>query len=153
MADEKNEQNNDDKKETDWEAKYKEMREHSREWERKAKANQSAADELEKLKAENLSEQEKAVKRAEKAEAELEKLRADNQRRADADEIAEKTGIPVTLLMHCSDREDMESFAKEYEAENHVPAAPPAPNSKIVRTDGAAPSTRDLFAEYAAQIL
>ena len=32
--------------ETDWKAKYESMREHMRDWEKKAKANQSAADEL-----------------------------------------------------------------------------------------------------------
>ena len=44
------------------------MKTHSREWERKAKENQGAADELEKLKAENLSELEKAQQRAKAAE-------------------------------------------------------------------------------------
>mgnify|MGYP004530823957 FL=1 len=34
---------------TDWEAKYNEMKQHSREWERKAKANKEAADELASL--------------------------------------------------------------------------------------------------------
>lgn len=42
---------------TDWKA-------HSREWEKRAKANSDAATELEKLKAANMSEQEKAVKAA-----------------------------------------------------------------------------------------
>ncbi|MFI6279649.1 hypothetical protein [Streptomyces sp. NPDC050988] len=45
---------------TDWKA-------HSREWEKRAKANADAATELEKLKAANMSEQEKAVTEAEKA--------------------------------------------------------------------------------------
>lgn len=139
--------------EVDWEAKYKSMRDHARDWERKAKENQSAADELEKLRAANLSETEKATQRAERAEAELAQLKADAQRRTDADEVSAKTGVPVALLLHCPDREDMEAFAKEYEAENHVPAAPPAPTSSVNRMDGAKASTRDLFAEYASHIL
>ncbi|MEU8537146.1 hypothetical protein [Streptomyces parvulus] len=53
--------------ETDWEAKYREAMGHSREWEKRAKANSGAADELEKLKQQNLTEQEKAVAAAEKA--------------------------------------------------------------------------------------
>ena len=57
--------------ETDWKAKYESMREHMRDWEKKAKANQSAADELEQLKAAQMTEQEKAIARAEQAEAEL----------------------------------------------------------------------------------
>ncbi|WP_416975653.1 hypothetical protein [Streptomyces sp. 4F14] len=51
----------------DWEAKYREAVGHSREWEKRAKANSSAAEELEKLKAANLTDQEKAVAAAEKA--------------------------------------------------------------------------------------
>ncbi|MFE4548870.1 hypothetical protein [Streptomyces sp. NPDC056785] len=52
---------------TDWEAKYREAVGHSREWEKRAKANSSAADELDKLKASQMTEQEKAVAAAEKA--------------------------------------------------------------------------------------
>lgn len=39
--------------ETDWEAKYKEALGHSRDWEKKAKANKAAADELQQLKEPN----------------------------------------------------------------------------------------------------
>lgn len=138
---------------TDWEAKYKEMRQHSRDWERKAKANEAAAAELEQLKAASLSEQEKAERRAEKAEAELDELRAQMQRTADAQEIAASSGVPLALLMHCSDRADMESFVREYEAEHHVPAAPGAPESRVIRGDGAKVSNRDIFADYVSQIL
>ncbi|MGW6455515.1 hypothetical protein ACWF94_06225 [Streptomyces sp. NPDC055078] len=52
---------------TDWEAKYREAMGHSREWEKRAKTNSDAAGELEKLKADQMSEQEKAVAAAEKA--------------------------------------------------------------------------------------
>lgn len=138
---------------TDWEAKYKEMRQHSRDWERKAKANEAAAAELEQLKAAGLSEQEKAERRAEKAEAELDELRAQMQRTADAQEVAAATGVPLALLMHCSDRADMESFVREYTAEHHVPAAPQAPASRVIRGDGAKVSNRDIFADYVSQIL
>jgi hypothetical protein len=58
----------------DWEAKYKETLGHSREWEKRAKENKSAAEkgteaaaELEKIRQQNMSEQEKAVAEAEKA--------------------------------------------------------------------------------------
>lgn len=46
---------------TDWEAKYKEAVGHSREWEKRAKDNSKAADELAKVKAAAMSDQEKAV--------------------------------------------------------------------------------------------
>lgn len=137
----------------DWEAKYKAMREHSREWERKAKANEGAAKELEQLREASLTEQERAIKRAETAEAELEKLRGEAQRRLDAQEMSETTGIPVSLLMHCADRADMETFASEWAAEHHVPAASPAPESRVVRGGEAAASTRDLFAEFVANFI
>ncbi|MFE5591450.1 hypothetical protein [Streptomyces sp. NPDC056549] len=51
----------------DWEAKYREAVGHSRDWEKRAKENKSAAEELAKLKAESMTEQEKAVAAAEKA--------------------------------------------------------------------------------------
>ena len=136
---------------TDWEAKYKDMRAHSREWERKAKANEAAAKELEELKAANLTEQEKAERRAADAEAELERLKADVQRTADAQDIAAKTGIPLALLMHCSDRTDMEKFAGEYAEETRVPAATPAPESRVIRGGGAPTSNRDVFADLLGQ--
>ena len=136
-------------KEVDWKAKYEAMRTHSREWERKAKENQSAADELEQLKAASMSEQEKAVKRAEKAEADLSALKAEMRRSTDAQEVASATGIPVALLMHCRDRADMETFAQEYAAETHIPAAPAAPRTNILRDEGGSASTADQFAELA----
>ncbi|MGW4850153.1 hypothetical protein ACWEPZ_02830 [Streptomyces sp. NPDC004288] len=52
---------------TDWEAKYREAVGHSRDWEKRAKDNKGAAEELAKLKAESMTEQEKAVAAAEKA--------------------------------------------------------------------------------------
>jgi hypothetical protein len=50
---------------TDWEAKYKEVLGHSRDWEKRAKDNKTAADELATLKASQMSDQEKAVADAE----------------------------------------------------------------------------------------
>ena len=44
----------------DWKAKYEAMREHMREWEKKAKANQEAADKLKQLEEDGKSEVEKA---------------------------------------------------------------------------------------------
>lgn len=83
---------------TDWKAKYEAMRQHSRDWESKAKANQSAADELEKLKADSQTEQEKALARAQKAEAELEKLKADAERAQTVTSIADETAVPAELV-------------------------------------------------------
>lgn len=83
---------------TDWKAKYEAMRQHSRDWESKAKANQSAADELEKLRAASQTEQERAVARAEKAEAELQKLRADAERAHTVTTIADELDVPAEFV-------------------------------------------------------
>lgn len=84
--------------ETDWKAKYEAMREHSREWEKKARANQSAADELEKQRADSQTEQQRATERAERAEAELEKLKADAERARIVADVSSKHGIPADLV-------------------------------------------------------
>jgi hypothetical protein len=118
MADDPNKQDpndgtNDETEETvDWKAKYEEMRTHARDWEAKAKANKGAADELEKLKAANLSEQEKAIARAEKAEAELQKLQANAERAEMAQRVAAKTKLPLEIVQTLNG-EDEESLVKQ----------------------------------------
>ena len=134
--------------EVDWEARYKEALAQSRKWEERAKANKGKADKWDEYEQQGMSEAEKAQKRADEAEAELARLKADAQRHADAAEVSKETGVPVSLLLHCADREDMESFAEEYAGVTKVPAAPAAPNSRIVRGDEAAMTNRDRFASY-----
>lgn len=130
--------------EVDWKAE-------SRKWEQRAKANKAAADELEQLKASQMSDTEKLVKRAEDAEALVKQYQAKEQHGADAAEVAADTGVPVSLLLHCGTREDMEQFAKEYARETHVSSAPPAPSSRIVRGGEGKTSTRDLFNDFMTQ--
>lgn len=132
----------------DWEARYKEALAQSRKWEERAKANKGKADKWDEYEQQGMSEQEKLAKRAESAEAELAQLKAAAQRRTDAEEVAKATGVPVSLLLHCADREDMESFAEEYAGVTKLPAAPDAPKSRVVTDEGAAMSTRDRFASY-----
>lgn len=95
--------------ETDWKAKYESMREHSRGWEKKAKANQSAADELEKLKADSQTEQQKAMARAERAEAELKKLKDEAERARMVAEVSSSQGVPADLvaMLNGSDAEEL----------------------------------------------
>lgn len=117
MADDPNRQdqnngNQGDDQNTDWKAKYEEMRTHAREWETKAKANKGAADELEKLKTQNLSEQEKAIARAEKAEAELQQLRAEAERGRIVAQVASKTKVPLEVVQTLNG-EDEESLIKQ----------------------------------------
>lgn len=127
---------------------WKEM---ARKWEKLAKQNKGAAEELASLKASQMTEQERLTKRAEDAEKLVERYRADEQRREDAAQVATATGVPVALLLHCATREDMEQFATEYEQATHVKSAPPAPSSRIVRGGEGKTSTRDLFTEFMTQ--
>lgn len=140
--------------ETDWKAKYDEMRNHMRDWEKKAKANQSAADELEKLKAEQMTEQEKANARAEAAEAELAQLKAEKARVDAATRLASETGVPFEMLMFCSDEEAMNDFAKTYAKETHVSSAPSAlGGSRIIRGADTPKTNGELFAELTQNLM
>ncbi len=132
----------------DWEAKFKEAQAQSRKWEERAKANKSKADKWDEYEQQGMSEAEKLAKRADAAEAELAQLKAEAQRRADAHEVAEANGVPEHLLSFCADREAMEAFAKEYAAQAHVPAAPSAAPSRVIRGGEGKQSTRDKFASY-----
>lgn len=88
---------------TDWRAKYEDMRSHSREWEKRAKANEAAGAELEKLKAEN------AI-----TEAELEELRAKAERQANVASVAEKMHVPVEVV-EMLNGSDTDELAKQVE--------------------------------------
>lgn len=130
----------------DWQAKYEAMRQHARDWEKQAKANKGAADELEKLKAEQMTEQEKAVQRAEKAEAQLAEIQAEQQRAADAAKVAKSAGVPVELLEYLPDRETMERFAKTYaETLPDVHAAAGTSGSRVIR-EGRKQTASEAFA-------
>lgn len=134
--------------ETDWQAKYEAMRQHSRDWEKKAKENAAAASELEALKQANLTEQEKANARAEKAESELAALKAEAQRKEDARAIADETGVPLELLEYCADKDAMEQFVRVYQAKQPtVHAAAPAVGSRVHRGDGKPVTTAQQFAD------
>ena len=137
--------------ETDWQAKYEEMRGHMRDWEKKAKANQSAADELEKLKAAQMTEQEKANARAEAAEAELAQLKAEKAKVDAATKLAGETGVPLEMLMYCADEEAMTEFAAKYAEQTHVASVPSATSGKrIIKSNSdAKPTNGELFADFA----
>lgn len=77
--------------ETDWKAQ-------SRKWEERAKANKEAAEELEKLKEAQMSEQEKAAKHTKELEAKLAKYEAERQQHEWCVQVAKKTGVPADLL-------------------------------------------------------
>lgn len=131
---------------TDWKAM-------ARKHEREAKKNRDAAIELERLKAERMSEAERLQARAEKAERELAELAAEKERAKAAQEVSKETEVPAELLAFCSDREQMEAFAEIYKQSAHVPSAPRKQQTRIVRGSETPVSNRDVFAEMAANIL
>lgn len=77
--------------ETDWKAQ-------ARKWEERAKANKEAAEELEKLKEAQMSEQEKAAKHTKELEAKLATYESERQQHEWRVQVAKKTGVPADLL-------------------------------------------------------
>lgn len=133
--------------ETDWQAEAEKWKAQSREWEKRSKANKAAADELEQLKAAQMTEQEKAVARAEKAEAELAKMVAKSEHDEAAKRVSEKSGVPLKLLDYLPDEEAMTAFAEEWAASQQpVHSAPSANGSRIVR-EGSTQTSADVFAD------
>lgn len=128
--------------ETDWKAE-------ARKWEARAKKNSAAAEELEKLKLAQMSEQEQLKARAEKAEARIAELEADALRKATAQRLSAEKKVPIDLLLYCTDEEAMERFAEAYASQQtQTPAAPSAAPSRIVRDNGTQPTNGELFAEF-----
>ncbi|MBT1166733.1 helicase [Bifidobacterium simiarum] len=102
---------NDQQQSTDWEAKYREAVSHSREWEKRAKDNKAAADELQQLKESQMSEAQKAEARTARLQKELDRLRAEKQANAWRTQVAEETGLPAGLIVGDS-LESMQAHAK-----------------------------------------
>lgn len=153
MAEESTEQTKDEitepqgEESTDWKAE-------ARKWEKYAKENKAAKDELEQLKAAQMTEQEKANARADAAEKELEALKAERAKFDAAQKLSKETGVPFEMLMYCADEESMADFAKTYAKETHVSSAPKAkPGSRIVKGGEKPRDTKQIFAEFAAENL
>ena len=110
--------------EPDWKAKYEETLAHSREWEKRAKANKTAADELQQLKESQMSEAQKAEARTARLQKELDQLKAEKQTNAWRSQVAEESKLPASLVFG-STLEKMQANAKaigEYIAEKTRPA-------------------------------
>lgn len=105
----------------DWEAKYNELLGHSRDWEKKAKANKEAADKLARLEeakqteAEKIASLEKQLDAKERAEA----------RAALVAKIAREKGVPADLIAG-GDEEEMSAWADRLKA-----AITPNPAAKV----------------------
>lgn len=137
-------------KQVDWQAKYEEMRQHSREWEQRAKANKAAADELQQIKAAQMSNEEKLTARAEAAEAKLAELEAAQAHAEAAQTIAAETGVPVELLTYCADADAMRGFASKY-VDNKPPIAPSAAAARVIRGENEKRKSADVFADFMKQ--
>lgn len=113
-TDEQAEPNGEAAQPVDWEAKYNELKKHSREWEKLAKQRKGAADELAALKESQMSESEKLQKQLADATARADALQAEKDRTAWVAEASKATGVPADLLslISASDRDDLMSKAE-----------------------------------------
>ncbi len=112
--DEQAEPNGETAQPVDWEAKYNELKKHSREWEKLAKQRKGAADELAALKESQMSESERLQKQLADATARADALQAEKDRTAWVAEASKATGVPADLLslISASDRDDLMSKAE-----------------------------------------
>lgn len=78
----------------DYKTKYEEAIKHSREWETRAKANKTAADELKKLKESQMSEAEKFAA----VSKELSELKSKQEQAEWKAQVSKDTGVPADLL-------------------------------------------------------
>lgn len=90
--------------ETDWKAQ-------ARKWEKRAKENNAAADELAKLKEAQMTELEKATARADKTEKELKALKAKLEKDTLKSKIAQELSVPASLISGDTE-DDMRSWAQ-----------------------------------------
>ena len=147
MADETEAKNNEPEQQVDWKAKYEAMRTHSREWEGKAKANQAAADELEKLKADSQTEQQRATERAERAEAELATYKAAEERARVVADVAGATGMPSDVVSLLNGR-DADELAEQVERiKKLLPAYPTRTDDGGQKSAAAKKTNAERFAE------
>lgn len=131
---------------TDWKAKYEAMKAHSREWEKKAKGNQEAADELEKLRESQATEQERALKRAEEAEAKLADMKAKAARAEAVAKVADEAGIPAEVVQMLNGEDADELAAQATRILKLLPAYPTRQDDGGAKAV-AKKSTADQFAD------
>lgn len=136
----------------DWEAKYKDAIAHSREWEKRAKDNKAAADELKQLKQSQMSEAEKTAERIRELEARNAAYEAREQQAAWKAEVSKKTGVPAELLRGTT-LEDIEEHAQQLAAVLHPKpkgaalADPGRTPDKPAKQDTQRKYVRDLFGD------
>lgn len=105
------EDQNETPQDIDWQAKYNDAIRHSREWEKRAKDNKNAAEELEKLKEASMTEQEKAAKHVKELEDKVASYETAKQRAEWKAQASAETGVPADVIEGDS-LEAMQSHAK-----------------------------------------
>lgn len=123
------------KEPVDWEQRYRDAIAHSRDWERKAKANNKAASELAELKKAQMSELERATAERDEYKALAEALRAEKERAAWASEVSEETGVPSDVLAMIS-AENRDELMEKAQSISGLFAKPEAPAVPVVLGDG-----------------
>ena len=123
----------------DYEAKYNEALKHSREWEKRAKANKQAADELEKLKEASMSEQEKAARHVKELEDKVARYEAARQQAEWKAQVSADTGVPADVLEGDS-LEAIQAHAKKINALLHPKPKAPAVNGVDRQPSGKGPN-------------
>lgn len=124
---------------TDWKARFEAERAHSREWEKRAKANSSAAAELEKLKASSMSELDRAKADAEAARKKLAEFESARERDGWKADAAKATGVPAELLWG----DDAEGVLAHAKAIAEYAKAAGKPRAATVSNPDAAPKGGD----------
>lgn len=118
------EDQNETPQDIDWQAKYNDAIRHSREWEKRAKDNKNAAEELEKLKEASMTEQEKAAKHVKELEDKVASYETAKQQADWKAQVSAETGVPADVIEGDS-LEAMQSHAKRiHELLNPKPKAP-----------------------------
>lgn len=110
--------------------------EQSRKWESRSKSNADKAKRYDELAAQSMTDAEKleaASKRADDAEAKLAAYEAEAQRVKDAAEVAEKYGVPASLLT------ETDKKAMEAQAQAIVAFASGQPTAPVFKQDGSKP--------------
>ncbi|KFF31264.1 hypothetical protein [Bifidobacterium bombi] len=125
---------NEGSKTIDWQAKYDEAMKHSRYWEKRAKDNKAAAEELEQLKASQMTDAQKAQAHIKELEGKLTAYETEKQQTQWRAQIAKETNVPADLISGAS-LEEMQDFAKRLDGYLH-----PKPKGAAVHNQSGTPN-------------
>ena len=115
--------------EPDYKAKYEEAIGHSRDWEKRAKANKEAADELQQLKDAQKTAEQKQADRITELETKLTGYEQRDQLKTWATEVAKEDPALVPLLRG-STREELEEHFAQLQSLTKKPIPKAAPGGK-----------------------